>query len=217
MRLFFSTGLLSLLILSACDVQINKDFNIPDNTKVENDLISVNGNINIGKNCTILSDLSTVNGEITIGDETVVESSIQTVNGDIIVHKNVAITGDITNLTGNIELNEASVTGTISSISGNINARGLFLSGDLVSNFGNINIYKKSTVKGSVVIDDNDEIPEKLRTVMITVKDSSVVSGDLRNDNRQVIVSVFVEEGSAIAGSIIDAEIANNPEEFENE
>ena len=110
--------LVTFVLLTACDVKINNDFNIPDNTTVENVLISVNGDINIGKNCIVNADLNTVNGNITIKKFSHVEASIQTVNGSILIDDHVKVDGNISTLTGVIEINNANVVGDISNISG---------------------------------------------------------------------------------------------------
>ncbi|KAA3617802.1 MAG: hypothetical protein D8M58_00360 [Calditrichaeota bacterium] len=205
----------AFLFLVSCDVNINKDFVIPDNTTVENDLISVNGNINIGENCIVEANLSTVNGNIEIKKFTRIESSIQTVNGNISIIEKVKVDGDITSLTGLIEINNSTVVGNVSNISGDIEVNKIELDGDLISNFGKITIENNSEINGSVVIKANDEIPEKLRNVKIIISDSSVIQGDLVNDNRDVIVSVFIEEGSSIYGEIIDADLVDQIEDLD--
>jgi len=209
--------LVTFVLLTACDVKINNDFNIPDNTNVENVLISVNGDINIGKNCIVNADLNTVNGNITIKKFSHIEASIQTVNGSISIDDHVKVDGNISTLTGVIEINNANVTGDISNISGDIMVYHIILEGDLVSNFGNISIKDNSIINGNVIINKNDEIPEKLKSVKIKITGGSSVTGDLINDSREVIVSVFVEEGSSIKGEIIDADIVDSLEGLEYE
>ena len=88
--------------------------------------------------------------------------------------------------------------------------------GDVLSNFGDIYIENHSEIEGSIIIEDNNEIPEKLRRVKIILADSSVIKGDLKNTNRDVLVSIFIEPGSRINGSVTDVEMAASKEELED-
>ncbi len=209
--------LIPLFLFISCDVQINKDFNIPDNTKVKKDLITVNGDINIGKNCIVGGDLNTVNGVIKIQELSHVKAYVQAVTGSIIIEENVTIEGDISTMTGTIEINSSSVLGNVSNISGDIEFSQTNLTGDLISNFGNITLTNNTVIDGSIIIKENEEIPEKLRNVKVVIADSSVVQGDLINDNREVIVVVYVEEGSSISGEIIDADVVESLKDLEND
>jgi DUF4097 and DUF4098 domain-containing protein YvlB len=201
-------GFLPLIVLLACDVHINKNFDIADNTTVENDLITVNGSINIGENCIVNGTLNTVNGSIQISRFTRVDASLQTVNGSIEIEQKCKIDGNISAITGAVEISdECSVVGNISNISGDIDLNNVVVDGDVSTNFGDITVAKKSQVNGAITIEDNDEIPEKLRTVKIVITDSSIVREGIINKNKIVDVSVFVEPGSQVNGDLIDVDI----------
>jgi len=201
-------NLLPLLALLACDVHINKNFEIAPNTTVENDLITVNGNINIGENCIVNGTLSTVNGSIIISRFTRVEASLQTVNGSIEIEQQCKIDGNISNLTGAIEISDqCTVNGNIGNISGDTDLNNVLVDGNVTTNFGDVIIAKKSHIVNSVIIEDNDEIPEKLRSVQIVITDSSIVRKGIINKNKLVKVSVFIEPGSEVTGDLIDVKI----------
>ena len=199
---------LPLIVLLACDVHINKNFDIADNTTVENDLITVNGSINIGENCIVNGTLNTVNGSIQISRFSRVDATLQTVNGSIEIEQKCKIDGNISTITGAIEISDqCSVIGDISNVSGDIDLYNVVVDGDVSTNFGDITIAKKSQVNGLITIEDNEEIPEKLRTVRIVITDSSSVKKGIINNNRLVNVSVFVEPGSQVNGDLIDVDI----------
>jgi len=199
---------LPLLALLACDVHINKNFDIEENSTIENDLITINGSINIGENCIVNGTLSTVNGSIQISRFTRVDASLQTVNGSIEIEQKCKIDGHISAITGAIEISDqCSVIGDISNISGDIDLNNVVIDGDVTTNFGDVSIAKKTEINGAVIVEDNDEIPEKLRTVQIILTDSSIVREGIINNNKLVNVSVFIEAGSQVNGDLVDVKI----------
>lgn len=215
---FKKLGMISLFFLVACDVHINKNFDIADNTTVDNDLITVNGSIFIGENCIVNGTLSTVNGSINISRFTTVDASMQTVNGAVDIERDCKIDGNISALTGSIEISDGcAVTGNVSNVSGEIYLNNVVVSGDVTTNFGNITIAKKSDIKGTVIIEENDEIPEKLRSVRISISDSTQLQGGIVNKNNEVHVTVFVEPGSIVNGEIVDVKIIENKSDFDYE
>ena len=84
--------------------------------------------------------------------------------------------------------------------------------GDVTSNFGNLEINKKSIIRGSLIIDNDNQIPEKLRRVSIALQDSSEIYGNLLNNNPDVRVSVYISEGSKIHGRTRDIEVVSSKE-----
>jgi DUF4097 and DUF4098 domain-containing protein YvlB len=209
--------IIGFLLLVSCDVNINKDFKIEDHATVKNDLITVNGGIYVGAHCIVEGDLSTVNGPVELKNNTQVKASIQTVNGAVTIYDNVKVSGNISTLNGEIDITNSEIVGSISNISGDIQLVHVKSDGDVSTNFGDITVRSNSTISGSIRISDNDEIPEKLRNVKITIRDSSIVQGDLINENREVIVLVFIEEGSSINGEIIDADKVDSLQDLDIE
>jgi len=208
-------SLIPLMALLACDVHINKNFDIADNTTVENDLITVNGSINIGENCIVNGTLSTVNGSIQISRFTRVDASLQTVNGSVEIEQECLIEGDVTSITGSIEISDqCTISGNVANVSGDIDLNNVIVKGKVKTNFGDITIAKKTRVMDAIIIEENDEIPEKLRTVQIVITDSSSVASGIINKNKLVNVSVFIQPGSQVTGDLIDVDIVEEKNDF---
>lgn len=206
---------LPLLFLLACDVHINKNFNVEDNSTVDNDLITVNGNIIIGENCLVKGTLSTVNGNIIIRRYTRVKATMQTVNGSIDIEQQCKIRGHVSDLTGSIEISDqCDITGNVTNVSGDIDLNNVVVNGNVTTNFGNISIAKRSNINGTIIIEENDEIPEKLRSVRVELSDSSVVEGGITNNNKVVKVTVFIQPGSIVNGDLIDVDIIKDKNNF---
>lgn len=198
MKLHARIGLLIVIVTTGCDIQINKNINIDDNSSIDSDLIAVNGDINIGNDCQVRGDISTV-------------------NGNIFIDKKCNVTGSVLSLTGLIIINDSTeITGNVSGLSGQIKTKGVNIAGNVVKNYGNISAFN-TTIGGSIVIEENSDIPEKLRKVKVTLAKNSVVSGDLINNNRQVLALVYIEPGSFVRGQMIDFDISESLEEFQNE
>ncbi|MCB0281460.1 MAG: hypothetical protein H6627_07650 [Calditrichae bacterium] len=198
MKLTTKIGFLILIITTGCDIQINKNININDNSSINSDLIAVNGDIHIGNDCEIQGDINTV-------------------NGNIYIDKNCNVKGNVLSLTGLIIINDSTeISGNVSGLSGQIKTRGVKITGDVVKNYGNISAFN-TRVEGSIVIEENADIPEKLRKVKVSLGKNSIISGNLQNNNRQVLALVYIEPGSVVNGEMIDFDISESLEDFQNE
>lgn len=205
------------ILLISCDVKINEENVIPDNSVVENDLITVNGGITIGDNCKVYGSVTSVNGSVSTGNACKIDASVTTVNGTIYFGNENRIDGDITTVNGRIELApKCEVEGDIENVNGGITLNQTHTTGDVSTHLGNIVIRDGSKVRGTVSILDSQNDSPKRQVVTIEVTGNSIVYGDVINENSAVDVIIYIEHGSEVKGRLIDIEKIENADAIDD-
>lgn len=219
-----------------CSSSVNRSIRIDRAEKVEHSLKSVNGSIYVADEAEILGDCRTVNGSITLGDRVRVEGDCQTVNGSVLIGRgcqideirttngrieldeNSVVSGNVHTTNGRLSLKEGCVVkGSLKTTNGNISLMGVEVKEDLYMSNGEIRIEQKSRIGGSLVINPSRSSGSSFfglfrssrnrqKAIEITIRDHSIVRGDIivRNDNRPVIV--YIDSSSEVQGKIVNAE-----------
>ncbi|MHC4426208.1 MAG: DUF4097 family beta strand repeat-containing protein [Planctomycetota bacterium] len=196
--------LLSLLSTSCA----YKSIRVGDGATRNGPLATVNGRITIGNECTVTGESRTVNGRITAGDNSEV-GELRTVNGSIRIGSNTSVNGDVSTINGRISCKSGSqVDGTLSTINGAITLTETAVTGSLITFNGNITLARGSNVQGDIVLrsrSDGTHRPKK--PLVIKLSDSSVVEGDIINNDDRFEVQVIIDGDSKVLGEIKNAEV----------
>ena len=195
------------IILSSCNVSVNRSIHIDDGETVRRSLNSVNGSINIGKDCVIKGGCRSVNGRIEIGSNSKVED-LNTVNNRISVGKDVNVKGDIYSVNGSVRCRpRVEVKGDVGTVNGSIDLEKTKVFYDISTYNGDITLTDNSLVEGDVFIKDNKGRSNRDRPLKVSVEGGSIVEGDIivKDDDIEVIVSLT--GGGKVLGKINGAEV----------
>jgi acetyltransferase-like isoleucine patch superfamily enzyme len=195
------------ILISSCNVSVNRSIHINDGETVRRSLNSVNGSIHIGKDCVIKSGCRSVNGRIEIGSNSKVED-LNTVNNRISVGKDVIVKGDIYSVNGSVRCRSGvEVKGDVGTVNGSIELEKTKVFYDISTYNGNITLTDNSLVEGDVFIKDNKGRSNRDRPLKISVEGGSTVEGDIivKADDIEVIVSLT--GGGRVLGKIKGAEV----------
>lgn len=210
MRILLPVIMTMLIILTACNVEVNKSIDLADGEKHRGDITTVNGSITTGKECIITGDCSAINGMISIGDGSQVKS-LQTVNGPIEVGQKVIVKGDLGAINGGINVESGTeVFGDIGMINGRIDISNTVVKRDLSIKNGDIFIRNGSTVEGDILVEAEgliDTEGSKRRTVTIRVTEDSRVLGDIEVGDTSIQAVLYLKTGGKVMGEITNMEV----------
>lgn len=200
-------NVLVLVLISACDVGVNKTIYVDDGETRRGGINSVNGGVIVGKDCTLKGSCRTVNGRIEIGAGSRVED-LMSVNGSIDVDENVEVRGDVETVNGNISCAAGvAIDGKVQSINGRLRLSGVTVERDLSSVNGDIILESQSSVKGDLVIEGRRRgRSNNLHEIRIRIV-NSVVEGDILVEDKDANVTVYLSEGGKVLGKIENAEV----------
>ncbi len=204
---FIVTLIFFSILLTACNLEINKTIRIEDGSVETSSLNSVNGGIIIGRDCEIQGDCRAVNGAIEVGENSTVKD-LQSVNGSISLASGVIVNGDISAVNGSINaLNRSRIEGEITTINGSIELFETFVKSDLSTRNGNITIRDSSRVGGDIIIGEANGQSKKHRHIDININNNSVVKGGVIVEDAHVSVRVYLTNGGQVLGKIVNAEL----------
>lgn len=202
--IFILIGALSL----AMDIQVNRSIQIADDETKSDDCSTVNGKITIGDRATVAGDCRTVNGAIRVGTNSKVKS-LRTVNGTIKIAQGSNVSGDLETVNGSIILSEVSVLGNIETVNGRIRLTHTSARKDLTTVNGHIDLTEKSHLAGSIIIKDSHRTWTHRQPIEILIADDSVVDGDIRVQDDDLEVIVYLKDGGTVKGDIINAKVVH--------
>ncbi|MEA1878630.1 MAG: DUF4097 family beta strand repeat-containing protein [Bacteroidota bacterium] len=167
---------------------VSGDIEIGAKAKVEN-ISSVSGDISIGKKART-RDLESVSGDIHLYPRSIVHGSIEVVSGDITCETGTDIRESVSTVSGDIELDDTRLREHLETVSGDISLfNGAIIEGDIIiSRRANLSSVNRGRLK--VIIDMN-----------------SVVKGNIRVEEPNTNVIVYLTNGGKVKGKIINAEI----------
>ncbi len=171
-------------------------------------LTAVNAGINIGNGSTVTGGSRTVNGSITVGDNSEV-GELGTINGSIRIGSNTSVNGGASTINGRIRCKSgARIDGALSTINGAITLTETAVTGNLITINGNITLERRSRVHGDIVLRSrwNDDSPPK-KPLIVNLSGSSVVEGDIINEDDRCQVHVIIADDSKVLGEIKNAEV----------
>jgi hypothetical protein len=146
-----------------------------------------------------------VNGRIEIGDNSKI-NNIQSVNGRIDLGKNIKVYDDISIVNGKVELGENSeVAGEISTVNGKIIMFNARVMDQIETVNGDILLDRESIVEGDIIIKGKDN--KNLRSLQIEIIDGSQVFGDIRVEESERDVIVYLSSDSKIKGRVVNARV----------
>ncbi len=199
---------MALVLLNlGCKVNINKSIHVQDGRKISSGMATVNGNIHVGSHCMVRGTSRSVNGFIRINENSVT-GTLQSVNGNIEVAENVNIKGNVESVNGHIGLNQgANIFGDVKTINGDINARNVKIRNDIETYNGNIELVNESHLMGNIVIKRSKGNQDRQRILKITLKDNSVVEGDIVLLDDHLNVKLYLDKDSTVKGRYPDIEV----------
>ncbi len=204
----FSKSLSLVTLLSLLTVSCSMSVRVGNGETHNGSLAAVNRKITIGNECTVTGESRTVNGSITVGDNSEV-GELRTVNGSIQIGSNTSVNGDASTINGRISCKSGSqVDGTLSTINGAITLTETAVTGNLTTINGNITLARRSKVQGDIVIRSrSDGTQSQKKSLVIKLSDSSVVEGDIINNDDRYQVQVIIADDSKVLGEIKNAEV----------
>ncbi len=230
LNFILALGVISIigLLVTGCNVGVNRSIRIRDGETVTHGPSTVNGSITIGNNCTVRGDCDTVNGRIRVGDhcevrslhtvnlgigvgnDTTVDGSIGTVNGSITCSEGVKVDDDVSTVNGSIRCEKGvEILGSVSNVNGDHFLIDTVVKGDLVTHTGDITLQDNSVVEGDVIIKKSSSFFGRPRHLDIRISGNSEVKGDIIVKDDDLKVKVFLSGGGKILGRITDAEVVN--------
>jgi hypothetical protein len=212
------------LVLSGCNMSVNKSSHFQDGETVDYGPKSVNGSITVGNKCIVKGSCSTVNGSIdvgfdcemkglktvnsgiSVGKNTVIDGDIKTVNGSIECSEKVKVEGEVSCINGSIDCDSGVfVRGKISNINGDIDLINTIVKEDISTHNGNISLSQNSLVEGDIIIKDSHN--SRRHRLTITLSGNSTVKGDIIVKNEDVDVTVYLSKGCKIEGKVEGAAV----------
>jgi len=204
----FSKSLSFVALLSLLTVSCSMSARVGNGETHNGSLTTVNTGITIGNESTVTGESRTVNGSITVGDNSEV-GELRTVNGSIKIGSNTSVHGNAGTINGPIRCKSgAQVDGTLSTINGAITLTETTVTDNLITINGNITLARRSKVQGDIVIrsrSDGSQPPKK--SLVIKLSGSSVVEGDIINNDDRLEVQVIIADDSKVLGEIKNAEV----------
>lgn len=204
---FFTLLFLSLIILSGCNLSVNKSIVIDDGDKVHGSRNTVNGNIYVGSDCRIDGDLRSVNGGIEIGSHSKVQD-LQAVNGRIEVGRETMVRGSIESVNGSVTCDRGvEIQGRLTTVNGNIDLENTIVEHDIKTYNGDITLSDESIVRGDIIIKRSKGSSRRHRLLKIEITNGSVVEGDIIVGDRWLDVKVYLSDGGKVRGRVRDADV----------
>lgn len=204
---------LSLILMIACNFNVNESIVVPDGETRDESLNTVNGDIIIGQNCRIEGSCRAVNGRIEVGRGSHV-GRLQAINGPIDVHADVRVGGNIEAVNGPITLDSGvDVFGSVHSVNGKIVLKNTAVAEDVKTQNGTIVLQDHSLVRGDIVVEEPSDELWSDRPLVITIADSSTVEGNVVvKDADPVQVEVHLMNGGQVKGTVQGAKLVRGQE-----
>ncbi|MFO7891554.1 MAG: hypothetical protein R6V04_14595 [bacterium] len=206
--LFFAiTSMFLIVLISSCNVRINKSIHIPDGKSVRHSLNTINGSIYIGSECMVRGNCRSVNGKIQVGRGSEI-SDLDAVNGSINLDKEVVVHGSVKSINGSIRCDRGcNVYYDIYTINGDIDIYNTTVEDDIKTINGDISILDNSTVENNIIIKRKTGTSNYHHKITIKISEGSVVKGDILVHHDERKVRVILSEGGRVLGNIRNAEI----------
>jgi predicted acyltransferase (DUF342 family) len=195
----------SFLLLISCGTSINETVYVDDGETLNNNVRVVNGGIVIGNNAKVNGTCTVINGSVQMGNDSYTQN-ITTVNGGADIGQNCKVDDEISCVNGSVSIGLKSVIGEINAVNGGIDLIGAVVINDLFIANGDILLTDGAEVKGDIIIKGGDDDGEK-RRVDITLKNNSVVQGDISADDPDIEIRIYLSSDSKVHGNIEDSEI----------
>ncbi|NIR48755.1 hypothetical protein GWO43_09990 [candidate division KSB1 bacterium] len=208
-RRIYVAGLVSsvLLMLTSCNLSINKTVRVRDGETRNSGINTVNGGIIIGDNCEVRGDCHSVNGKIDVGRNSKVEE-LQTVNGGIRIDEGSMVYGSLESVNGSVTCDAGvTVEDEINTINGKIRLYNTRVEENITTINGDISLKEKSVVVGDIIIKDSKGTSGDRRRLRITLEGESVVEGDIMVKEADIDVEVILSGDSKVMGRIENAEV----------
>ena len=204
----FSKLLSLVTLLSLLTLSCRMSARVGSGKTHKGSLSTVNTGITIGNRSTVTGTSRTVNGSIAVGNNSEV-GELHTVNGQIQIGSNTSVNGDASTINGWISCKSgAQIYGTLSTINGAITLTEAIVTRNLKTINGNITLAQRSKVQGDIVIRRrSDESPSPKEPLVIRLSGSSVVEGDIINEDDRLEVHVIIADDSKVLGEIKNAEV----------
>ncbi len=198
--------LFAVFIQAGCSFsKVNESISIKNGETVDHDLDSINGSISVGTDCTINGDCQTVNGSIEIGKNSNA-GDLQSVNGGIRIDENVKIREDVTSVNGSVNVaSNSKIDGSITTVNGRINVVHSQVKEDISTVNGDITLDNNAALDGSIFIKSKHS--KSKDTLRIEILNGSVVKGDVKVEDEERKVSVYLENGGKVLGQITNAKV----------
>lgn len=194
----------------ACQNTVNETIHIGDGETTRGDMNSVNGGIIIGKNCSVKGTARTVNGAIRVGEQSSIEG-LQSVNGSIEVSAGTSVSGDIGSVNGSVSCSaDVEISGEIGTVNGSVKLEKATVGENIKTANGSITLSSGTRVLRDIIIEndtDNRDNADKNKVIVISVKDGSVVEGDVVVKQHYRPVEVHLSGGGKVLGEINGARV----------
>jgi DUF4097 and DUF4098 domain-containing protein YvlB len=206
-RRLFCLLLVITIVVSGCNLRINKSITVDDGRTVRGSQNTVNGSIYIGSDCKINGNCRSVNGVIRVGSDSRVKD-LQAVNGKITVERNVLVKGKIESVNGSVSCDQGvEVYKGVTTVNGSIDLESTMVEQDLNTYNGDITLSDESTVRGDIVVKKSKGRSRRRRRLTIEITEDSVVEGDIIVKDRTMDVKVILSQGGRVEGRIKNAEV----------
>ncbi len=196
-----------LIIISSCNVRINKSIHIPDGKSIHHSLNTINGSIHIGSDCKVKGDCRSVNGNIKVGRNSEI-SDLDAVNGSIDLYEEVIVHGSIKSINGSVRCDRGcKIYYDLYTINGDIDIYNTTIRDDIKTINGDISLFDKSVVENNIIIKRKTGTSDYHHTITIKITEGSVVKGDILAHTNRKKVQVILSEDGKVLGNIINAEV----------
>lgn len=206
-RRLFCLPLVITVVISGCNLRINKSITVNDGRTVRGSQNTVNGNIYIGSDCKINGHCRSVNGVIRVGSDSRVKD-LQAVNGSITVERDVLVKGKIESVNGSVSCDRGvEVYKGVTTVNGSIDLENTMVERHISTYNGDITLSDESTVRGDITVKKSKGRSRRRRRLTIEIKEDSVVEGDIIVKDRNMDVKVILSQGGRVEGRIKNAEV----------
>jgi len=196
-----------VIMISGCNVRINKSIHIPDGKSVHHSLNTVNGSIYIGSDCQIKGDCRSVNGNIKVGRNSEI-SDLDVVNGGIDLNEKIVVHGNIQSVNGSIRCDRGCrINGDVYTINGDIDIYNTNVGDDIKTINGDISLFDNSMVGNNIIIKRKTGTSDYHHIITIKITEGSIVKGDILAYPEHRKVRVILSQGGTVLGTIRNAEV----------
>lgn len=163
---------------------VNGPITVQKGARVDGSARSVNGSVKVAEEATA-QRVRNVNGAIRLGRKARVENSVQTINGDVEAASGAVIGGDVESVNGDVRLTGATVEGGVSVVT------------------ASVTLEEGAVVRQDITVDQEDADSDT-PGVTITLRGGSVVEGGIYVKGQSADVTLRLEGGSRVDGTIAD-------------
>lgn len=203
----FCLPLVITIVISGCNLRINKSITIDDGRTVRGSQNTVNGSIHIGSDCKLNGNCRSVNGVIRVGSDSKVRD-LQAVNGRVTVERNVIVRGKIESVNGSVSCDQGvEIYKSITTVNGSIDLENTMVERDINTYNGDITLSDETNVRGDIIVKKSKGRSRRRRRLTIEITEDSVVEGDIIVKDRTMDVKVILSQGGRVEGRIKNAEV----------